>query len=64
MCSFIKTIASNINACEYGVYLKMVIRGQYHTVRPAETRYRLLLDLKPSDTPIVTTAMIEAQLLI
>ena len=45
---FMKTISNNINACEYGVYLTLVTRGQYHTVRPAnDTIYRPLLDIKP-----------------
>ena len=61
---FLKSIASNDNACEYGGYLTKVARDQYHTVRPAtDTRYRPLLDIKPSDPSTVKTAMVEAQLL-
>ena len=45
-------------------YLTKVARDQHHTVRPAtDTRYRPLLDLKPSDPSTVKTAMVEAQLL-
>ena len=56
---FMKTIASNNYACEYGVHLTMVNRCKYHTVRPViVTRYIPLLDIKPSDPPIVKTAMV------
>ena len=46
------------------VVISNVAHDQCHTVRPAtDTRYRLLLDLKPSDPSTVKTAMVEAQLL-
>ena len=61
---FMKTIASNNNACEYGVYLTMVTRCQYHTVGPAtDTRYISLLDIKPSDPTTVKTTIVKAKLL-
>jgi hypothetical protein len=61
---FLKSITSNNNACEYGGYLTKVARDQNHTVRPAtDTRYRPLLNMKPSDPSTVKTAMVEAQLL-
>ena len=60
---FMKTIAINNNACEYGGYLTMVTRGHYHTVGPiTDTRYIPLLDIKPSDPPAVKTAIVKAKL--
>ena len=54
----------DVNACEYGGNITKVAREQNHTVRPAtETRYRPLIDLKPSDPSTIKTAMNEAQLL-
>ena len=56
---FMKTIASDNYACEYGVHLTMTNRCQYHTVRPAiATRCIPLLDITSSDPPIGKTAMV------
>ena len=56
---FMKTIASNNYACQYGVHLTMVTRCQHRTVRPAiVTRCIPLLDIKSSDPPIVKTAIV------
>ena len=58
---FLSSILSNNNACEYGGYLTKVARDQCHTVRPAnDTRYRPLLDLKPTDSSIVKIVVITA----
>ena len=61
---FLKSVTSKDNIAEYGGNITKVAREKNHTVRPATvTRYRPLIDLKPSDPSTVKTAMIEAQAL-
>lgn len=59
---FLKSVTTSENVAEYGGYITKVAREQDHVVRPATvTRYRPLIDLKPSDPSTIKTALIEAQ---
>lgn len=61
---FLKSVTSNDNVAEYGGHITKVAREQNHTVRPATTtRYRPLIDLRPSDPSTIKTALVEAQAL-
>ena len=59
---FLKSVTANENVAEYGGYLTRVAREQGHVTRPATvTRYRPLIDMKPSDPSRIKTALIEAE---
>ena len=59
---FLKSVILSENVSEYGGHITKVAREQNHTVHPATvTRYRPLLDLKPSDPSTIKTALFEAQ---
>ncbi len=59
---FLKTVLSESNSCEYGGHITRIAREHEHTCRPAtETRYRPLIDMKPSHPSTIKTSLIEAQ---
>ena len=59
---FLKSVTLSENVSKCGCHISKVTHEQHHTIRPATlTKYRPLIDMKPSDPSTIKTALIEAQ---